>query len=223
MSKLLENTVNGPGTLSAQSWKFDYKTDKGQKYSIHAGGKTGTTQNWADAWTVGFTPYNTAAFWFGFDKPGQSLGLKITGATLAGFAWGDYMREIHRGMLSKDFNKPAEGVIEVTVCSVSGKIPTPECRKTTTQWVLAGTQPTDICPVHGGKASSTSSVSIARLKGEMIQSGTRIRSDFDFVPLKLNLDFLNGIEVNSNIEEPEASPESNDASNRLPDYNYLME
>ncbi|MCI6366616.1 MAG: PBP1A family penicillin-binding protein [Spirochaetia bacterium] len=223
MSKLLENTVNGPGTLSAQSWKFDYKTDKGQKYSIHAGGKTGTTQNWADAWTVGFTPYNTAAFWFGFDKPGQSLGLKITGATLAGFAWGDYMREIHRGMLSKDFNKPAEGVIEVTVCSVSGKIPTPECRKTTTQWVLAGTQPTDFCPVHGGKASSTSSVSIARLKGEMIQSGTRIRSDFDFVPLKLNLDFLNGIEVNSNIEEPEASPESNDASNRLPDYNYLME
>lgn len=223
MSKLLENTVNGPGTLSAQSWKFDYKTDKGQKYSIHAGGKTGTTQNWADAWTVGFTPYNTAAFWFGFDKPGQSLGLKITGATLAGFAWGDYMREIHRGMLSKDFNKPAEGVIKVTVCSVSGKIPTPECRKTTTQWVLAGTQPTDICPVHGGKASSTSSVSIARLKGEMIQSGTRIRSDFDFVPLKLNLDFLNGIEVNSNIEEPEASPESNDASNRLPDYNYLME
>lgn len=223
MSKLLENTVNGPGTLSAQSWKFDYKTDKGQKYSIHAGGKTGTTQNWADAWTVGFTPYNTAAFWFGFDKPGQSLGLKITGATLAGFAWGDYMREIHQGMLSKDFNKPAEGVIEVTVCSVSGKIPTPECRKTTTQWVLAGTQPTDICPVHGGKASSTSSVSIARLKGEMIQSGTRIRSDFDFVPLKLNLDFLNGIEVNSNIEEPEASPESNDASNRLPDYNYLME
>ncbi|MDY2825000.1 MAG: PBP1A family penicillin-binding protein [Treponema sp.] len=223
MSKLLENTVNGPGTLRAQSWKFDYKTDKGQKYSIHAGGKTGTTQNWADAWTVGFTPYNTAAFWFGFDKPGQSLGLKITGATLAGFAWGDYMREIHRGMLSKDFNKPAEGVIEVTVCSVSGKIPTPECRKTTTQWVLAGTQPTDFCPVHGGKASSTSSVSIARLKGEMIQSGTRIRSDFDFVPLKLNLDFLNGIEVNSNIEEPEASPESNDASNRLPDYNYLME
>lgn len=223
MSKLLENTVNGPGTLSAQSWKFDYKTDKGQKYSIHAGGKTGTTQNWADAWTVGFTPYNTAAFWFGFDKPGQSLGLKITGATLAGFAWGDYMREIHRGMLSKDFKKPAEGVIEVTVCSVSGKIPTPECRKTTTQWVLAGTQPTDICPIHGGKASSTSSVSIARLKSEMIQSGTRIRSDFDFVPLKLNLDFLNGIEVNSNIEEPESSPESNDASNRLPDYNYLME
>lgn len=223
MAKLLENTVNGPGTLSAQSWKFEYKTDKGQKYSIHAGGKTGTTQNWADAWTVGFTPYNTAAFWFGFDKPGQSLGLKITGATLAGFAWGDYMREIHRGMLSKDFNKPAEGVIEVTVCSVSGKIPTPECRKTTTQWVLEGTQPTDICPVHGGKASSTSSVSIARLKSEMIQSGTRIRNNFDYVPLKLNLDFLNGIEVNSNDDEPNESLSTEEVSDRLPDYNYLME
>ena len=222
MTKMLENTVNGPGTLSAQSWKFDYKTDNGQKYTIHAGGKTGTTQNWADAWTVGFTPYNTSAFWFGFDKPGQSLGLKITGATLAGFAWGDYMREIHRGLPAKDFNKPAEGVIQVTVCSVSGKIATPECGKhVTTQWILEGTQPTDICHLHGGKTSNSAALGISRLKNEMYQSGARSMRSYEASPLKLNLDFLSGVEVNLNRKEE--TKVSEPAEEKLPDYNYLME
>ena len=222
MTKMLENTVNGPGTLSAQSWKFDYKTDNGQKYTIHAGGKTGTTQNWADAWTVGFTPYNTSAFWFGFDKPGQSLGLKITGATLAGFAWGDYMREIHRGLPAKDFNKPAEGVIQVTVCSVSGKIATPECGKhVTTQWILEGTQPTDICHLHGGKTSNSAALGISRLKNEMYQSGARSMRTYEASPLKLNLDFLSGVEVN--LSRKEEKKVSEPAEEKLPDYNYLME
>lgn len=222
MTKMLENTVNGPGTLSAQSWKFDYKTDNGQKYTIHAGGKTGTTQNWADAWTVGFTPYNTSAFWFGFDKPGQSLGLKITGATLAGFAWGDYMREIHRGLPAKDFNKPAEGVIQVTVCSVSGKIATPECGKhVTTQWILEGTQPTDICHLHGGKTSNSTALGISRLKNEMYQSGARSMRTYEASPLKLNLDFLSGVEVNSSRKEEKKASEP--AEEKLPDFNYLME
>lgn len=222
MTKMLENTVNGPGTLSAQSWKFDYKTDNGQKYTIHAGGKTGTTQNWADAWTVGFTPYNTSAFWFGFDKPGQSLGLKITGATLAGFAWGDYMREIHRGLPAKDFNKPAEGVIQVTVCSVSGKIATPECGKhVTTQWILEGTQPTDICHLHGGKTSNSAALGISRLKNEMYQSGARSMRTYEASPLKLNLDFLSGVEVNSSRKEEKKASEP--AEEKLPDFNYLME
>lgn len=222
MTKMLENTVNGPGTLSAQSWKFDYKTDNGQKYTIHAGGKTGTTQNWADAWTVGFTPYNTSAFWFGFDKPGQSLGLKITGATLAGFAWGDYMREIHRGLPAKDFNKPAVGVIQVTVCSVSGKIATPECGKhVTTQWILEGTQPTDICHLHGGKTSNSAALGISRLKNEMYQSGARSMRTYEASPLKLNLDFLSGVEVNSSRKEEKKASEP--AEEKLPDFNYLME
>lgn len=223
MEKMLENTVNGPGTLSAQSWKFEYKDENGKKYQIHAGGKTGTTQNWADAWTVGFTPYNTSAFWFGFDKPGQSLGLRITGATLAGFAWGDYMREIHRGLPAKDFPRPAEGVFQATVCSVSGKIPTPECGShVTTQWLLEGTQPTDICPVHGGKGKAASSIGIYRLKNEMYQSGQHSTTQFEKSPLKLNLDFLKGGAINSNQAADTAS-KAEETKTVLPDYNYLME
>ena len=92
MTKLLEQTVNNGGTLAAQAWHFNYRDENKNRYTMPAAGKTGTTQNWADAWTCGFTPYYAAAFWFGFDKPGQSLGLNITGATLAGYAWGEYYR-----------------------------------------------------------------------------------------------------------------------------------
>ena len=231
MEKMLEETVSGPGTLHAQSWKFDFKDEKGKKYSIHAAGKTGTTQNWADAWTVGFTPYNTSAFWFGFDKPGQSLGLRITGATLAGFAWGDYMREIHRGLPEKDFPRPAEGVFQATVCSVSGKIPTPECGSHVKSiWFLSGTQPTDICPVHGGRGARASVIGIERLKNEMYQSGQRRIVTYDVSPLTLNLDFLNDGKVNATLNQNSSTQNKKTVQEPLqeelesfPDYNYLME
>lgn len=78
MTKLLEQTVNNGGTLAAQAWHFNYRDENKNRYTMPAAGKTGTTQNWADAWTCGFTPYYAAAFWFGFDKPGQSLGLNLS-------------------------------------------------------------------------------------------------------------------------------------------------
>lgn len=169
MTKLLEQTVQS-GTLSAQSWKLTYRNEKGARYTMPAAGKTGTTQNWADAWTSGYSPYYTATFWFGFDRPGQSLGLHITGATLAGYAWGDYMREVHRNLIPKEFPKPAEGVIQASVCASSGMIPTPSCEgHITKQWYLLGTQPTSICTVHS--SNSTSALSISRLQGELYQSG----------------------------------------------------
>ena len=65
--------------------------------------------------------------WFGFDKPGQSLGLSITGSTLAGVAWGDYFSDIHKGLPYKDFAKPLTGVLSANICSVSGGLVTPEC------------------------------------------------------------------------------------------------
>lgn len=223
MAKLLEQTVNNGGTLAAQSWKFEYKTEDGKKYTMPAGGKTGTTQNWADAWTVGFTPYYTSAFWFGFDKPGQSLGLHITGATLAGFAWGDYMRAINRDLIPKDLPQPPSGVIQATVCSTSGQILTPECgNHQTTQWFLAGTQPTTVCSLHSNKTGTT--LGISRLQTEMYQSGYHLTERIDTTPLKLNLSFLNKTDLDSIQEEELQAEETKEVENQeFPEYNYLME
>ncbi len=230
MIKLLEQTVNNGGTLSAQKWHFDYRDEDGNRYTMPAGGKTGTTQNWADAWTCGISPYYAAAFWFGFDKPGQSLGLNITGATLAGFAWGEYFDKIHEPLPLKQWNKPVSGVIECTVCSESGMILTDACGDhMTTQWYLEGTQPTEVCPIHSG--SSTSTLSIMRLEKEMYKSGLTFTGDFDSKPLSFNLDFLNANYVPSDddftydfqddddFEEPITSKNTNSEF----DYSALME
>ena len=225
MVRLLEQTVFNGGTLSAQAWHFDYKDEKGKKYTMPAGGKTGTTQNWADAWTCGFTPYYAAAFWFGFDKPGQSLGLNITGATLAGFAWGEYFDKVHATLPYKEFNKPLQGIIECTVCSVSGKLLTEGCEDhQTTQVFLEGTQPTEFCNLHSNQSVST--ISLLRLEKEFYKSGARLTEKIDTTPLTVNLDFLN---ANYNFDEEENMEEEIlEETNKIPvtidyDYNYLME
>ena len=227
MTKLLEQTVNNGGTLAAQAWHFNYRDENKNRYTMPAAGKTGTTQNWADAWTCGFTPYYAAAFWFGFDKPGQSLGLNITGATLAGYAWGEYFDKIHENLPLKDWNKPLEGVIECTVCSESGQILTEACGDNkTTQWYLKGTEPTEICPIHSSTSSST--MAINRLEREMMKTGLKLDFDFERKPLKLNLDFLDGDysfeSASDSLEEKIDDMEANLVDTNIDyDYNYLMD
>ena len=227
MTKLLEQTVNNGGTLAAQAWHFNYRDENKNRYTMPAAGKTGTTQNWADAWTCGFTPYYAAAFWFGFDKPGQSLGLNITGATLAGYAWGEYFDKIHENLPLKDWNKPLEGVIECTVCSESGQILTEACGDNkTTQWYLKGTEPTEICPIHSSTSSST--MAINRLEREMMKTGLKLDFDFERKPLKLNLDFLDGDysfeSTSDSLEEKIDDMEANLVDMNIDyDYNYLMD
>lgn len=227
MTKLLEQTVNNGGTLAAQAWHFNYRDENKNRYTMPAAGKTGTTQNWADAWTCGFTPYYAAAFWFGFDKPGQSLGLNITGATLAGYAWGEYFDKIHENLPLKDWNKPLEGVIECTVCSESGQILTEACGDNkTTQWYLKGTEPTELCPIHS--SASSSSMAINRLEREMMKTGLKLDFEFERQPLKLNLDFLDGdysFESSSDsLEEKIDDMEANLVDTNIDyDYNYLMD
>lgn len=112
-------------------------------------GKTGTTQNWGDAWTVGFSPYYTTAIWFGFDTPGNSLGRELTGSTATGPVWAEYMKEINRGLPRIKFDKPETGLVEQKVCAVSGKLPTKYCDDGLVDEIfLAGTEPKEFCKIH---------------------------------------------------------------------------
>ncbi len=217
MTKMLEQTVNNGGTLQSQRGKFFFKDEKGKTYRQPAAGKTGTTQNWADAWSVGFTNYYTAVFWFGFDKPGQSLGLNSTGATLAGNAWGDFFEEIHKDLPAKQFEKPDSGVVQLTVCAKSGALLSKECGDdTTTQWYLTGTQPYKVCPIHTNH--TTEIISTSRMEEEMVKSGIDILGDIDTSGLVLDLDFLNDDYV-----EPVKPAETTPVSAEEDDFNFLME
>ena len=91
----------------------------GEGFDTDTAGKTGTTQNWSDAWTVGFTPEQATALWMGFDERGETLGLTLTGATATGPAWTEYMKAIEPEQ-PRYFVRPPTGLIEVTVNAHSG-------------------------------------------------------------------------------------------------------
>ncbi|MDR1024332.1 MAG: PBP1A family penicillin-binding protein [Treponema sp.] len=152
MTSMLKKTVEMGTLYNPSSWgsKFTFKDADGKSFRMPMAGKTGTPQNWSDAWTVGFSPYYTTAIWFGFDKPGNSLGVNLTGSTLAGPVWADYMREIHQGLPYREFARPATGIIDVTVCAQSGLLKTAACNAgEVTLPFLEGTQPSEYCTVHG--------------------------------------------------------------------------
>ena len=119
--------------------------------NMAVGGKTGTTQNQADIWFVGFTPYYTTGVWIGNDSP------KITLSKNSGTAaqlWQHIMTRIHEDLESKTtFNDPG-GIVKVNICTQSGKLPTELCtldpRGSTvrTELFVKGTEPRDTCDVH---------------------------------------------------------------------------
>jgi len=158
MTSMLKKTVEMGTLYNPSRWgsKFTFKDEKGKTFKMPMAGKTGTPQNWSDAWTVGFSPYYTTAIWFGFDKPGNSLGVTLTGSTLAGPVWADYMREIHMGLPFRDFVRPTTGLIDVTVCAKSGLLKTPACNEGEVTFpFLEGTQPVLFCDYHNNKSTDT--------------------------------------------------------------------
>lgn len=134
MTSLLEGVVED-GTLT---WA---KSQAGGFDGMPMAGKTGTTQNWSDAWTIGYSPYYATAVWFGFDQHGGSLGLSLTGATAAGPVWATYMKGIHRELPRIDFPRPASGLVAVRVDEQSGLLPTSQTSQTYPEIFLAGTEP----------------------------------------------------------------------------------
>jgi penicillin-binding protein 1A len=169
MTSMMKKTVEMGSLYAPSEWgaKFTFRNEEGRRYRMPMAGKTGTPQNWSDAWAVGYSPYYTAAIWFGFDKPGNSLGVNLTGSTLAGPVWADFMREVHQGLPFKDFVKPSTGIVEVAVCAKSGLLKTAACPSEITLPFLEGTQPTRYCDEHDG-GGLRSPVSIERLRQDTL-------------------------------------------------------
>ncbi|WP_156828011.1 penicillin-binding protein 1A [Treponema maltophilum] len=221
MTDLLTNTITNPkGTLGyGSNWgkKMQYKDANGRLYTIPAAGKTGTTQNWSDTWAIGFTPYYTAAFWFGFDAKGESMGTDLNGSSLPGPAWGDFMKVANEGLPYKAFAKPSSGITEATVCSVSGGILSPACgNNRTTKYYLDGTQPTGICELHTDRERAEL-LGTQRLSSEYYMSGVTRPKVSDDDGLKLDLSFLNGAD-----SEPQTDTAPNEEET-LPDFNKFFE
>lgn len=100
--------------------------------------KTGTTTNFHDNWTIGYTPDLLVGVWVG-NSDHQSMH-NVTGLTGAAPIWAETMRAILQGQPDKKFTQP-HGLVQVEVCDLSGLLPTAACPYTRTEWFINGTQP----------------------------------------------------------------------------------
>lgn len=103
--------------------------------------KTGTTTDWRDNWTVGYTPQLVTGVWTGNadDEP----MVQISGVSGAGPIWHDFMEIALRGKPLRPFPIP-QGIIRVKVCALSGMLPSTDCPLTRMEWFIKGTEPTQI-------------------------------------------------------------------------------
>jgi penicillin-binding protein 1C len=101
--------------------------------------KTGTTTNFHDNWTIGYTPDLLVGVWVG--NSGYEAMHNVTGLTGAAPIWHEAMRGLLQGKPDRPFVQP-DGLTQVEVCDLSGLLPTPACPHTRMEWFIAGTEPT---------------------------------------------------------------------------------
>jgi penicillin-binding protein 1A len=121
----------------------------GSQFNYPAGGKTGTTNDGADVWFIGYTSDLVAGVWMGLDKP-QKIKANAQGGVLAAPAWTSFMREVYRRKPAPpDWPRP-EGIVIREIDPVSGMLASTGCARII-EYFIAGTDPTQPCvpPVYG--------------------------------------------------------------------------
>jgi penicillin-binding protein 1A len=111
-------------------------------------GKTGTTDDYSDAWFVGYTPDLVAATWVGFDTR-RRLGEKESGARAALPIWIDFMAKALEGVPDKPFPEPP-GIVHRQICKETGLLAREGCPATRNEVFIAGTEPSRSCGEHRG-------------------------------------------------------------------------
>jgi penicillin-binding protein 1B len=113
-------------------------------------GKTGTTNNFRDAWFVGYTPDILALVWVGFDNGDP---IEATGSAAALPIWAQLMEAIPQHRSAKNFTVP-KGVEKRTVCSVTGLLANENaCPQPFEEYFLSRHVPTEKCPLHTASGS----------------------------------------------------------------------
>jgi len=113
-----------------------------------AAGKTGTTDDYRDAWFIGYTPQMITGVWVGHDQP-RPGGRSFTGGAIAAPIWERFMRQALAAEPAMDFPQPVD-VISAYIDVETGYLATAACPDWKEEFFLAGTEPAAYCPVHSG-------------------------------------------------------------------------
>jgi len=150
--------VLSPETALTMTSMMQSVLDNGTAASSHAlglnvpaAGKTGTTDDYSDAWFVGYTPTLVTGVWVGFDHK-QKIGPGMTGAAAALPIWVDVISAATKGKAPQQFPMP-NGVVSALICSQTGLLANPACPEKEVELFKEGMQPTSYCNVHTGDAA----------------------------------------------------------------------
>ncbi|TLM83735.1 MAG: hypothetical protein FDZ75_07500, partial [Actinobacteria bacterium] len=125
-------------------------TGKSADIGRPAAGKTGTTQEYRDAWFVGYTPQLSTAVWVGYPSAQKEMtsvhGIKVTGGSFPAQIWSSFMKSALKSKPKTDFVKP-EGLTIVKMCVDSGMKATAFCPTTSGGLFLSASLPED-CTLH---------------------------------------------------------------------------
>ena len=115
-------------------------------FNLPAAGKTGTSR---DGWFAGFTSKLICVVWVGFD---DNRDFKLEGAHSALPIWAEFMKRAHQ---HREYHKvhpfeAPDGIVTAEIDAETGELATPACPKIRNQVFIAGTQPVEVCRLHGG-------------------------------------------------------------------------
>jgi 1A family penicillin-binding protein len=155
MSSMMSDVMNrGTGTRA-----------RALGFKLPAAGKTGTTDDYGDAWFIGYTPHLVTGVWFGYDNKRKIMNRGFA-STVAVPAWTQFMIKATAGQKPDWFTPPTD-VVKITVCRVSGLRASAACRleygedgrpQVYDDFFLQGTGPYETC--HGHAAPTPEEVSM---------------------------------------------------------------
>jgi len=125
--------------------------DRGTASTARAGGvkgilagKTGTTNDYRDAWFIGFSPRFLAAVWVGYD---DNRPVKLTGTQAAVPIFADFSRSVPPQLFAENFPVPSD-IVTAEIDPETGGLSTPQCPRRVSEFFISGTQPRFECPLH---------------------------------------------------------------------------
>ena len=137
-------------------------------FKLPAAGKTGTTDDYGDAWFVGYTPHLVAGVWFGYDEKKKIMNRGFAG-TVAVPAWARFMKNATAGSAPDWFDMPSD-VERIAVCRTSSMRASGECRTHVTEdgranvyedYYLMGTGPYESCTgSHTGHPNAAAALGV---------------------------------------------------------------
>ncbi len=135
MTDIMQSVVNGGTGYRVREY-----------YKGPAAGKTGTTNNYSDAWFIGYTPQYACGVWVGYDN-NDRIFRGATGGFVSAPIWGDFMSRIDT-LQNEQFDMPTAGLSHARVCVQTGLLARPTCPNVVDQVYAEGTEPKESCDAH---------------------------------------------------------------------------